>query len=327
MIDERTGHKDPVRRKIEALGTGMTLPTVRRALGTIEGEHASKRRGGTDDLLDIRPYDAGDEARSIDWKISARSGRPMVVQRERLVSGRVYLLMDVGREMTERCPSGERAYAVAANALCLVASLSLRRSDDVSLVFGDSASITRVPFHGGFAQFERTLDDALERAWDSPRNIEALLDYATHVRDRNALIVLATDEHALDGSHTARIRRIARTHPFMVIDIATINPFSRMPVEGMSRAAVADARTGRHIPAFLRTKADEQEVATHRAAVVGALERELTRCGSQLVYAASSDAMFHAFVTMITRAWRGSTGAATPGLRTMPNAMASGGDQ
>ena len=93
MID-RAHTADNVRRKIEALGTSMSLPTVAKALGVLEGEHRSNRRGGNDDLLDIRPYEPGDEARAIDWKISARSGRAMVVQRERLASGRVYLLMD-----------------------------------------------------------------------------------------------------------------------------------------------------------------------------------------------------------------------------------------
>ena len=46
---------DPIRRKIEMLGTSLSLPTVRRAMGILEGEHASARRGGNDDLLDIVP--------------------------------------------------------------------------------------------------------------------------------------------------------------------------------------------------------------------------------------------------------------------------------
>ena len=36
---------DPIRRKIEMLGTSLSLPTVRRAMGILEGEHASARRG------------------------------------------------------------------------------------------------------------------------------------------------------------------------------------------------------------------------------------------------------------------------------------------
>ena len=74
---------DRIRRKIEALGNSLSLPTVRKALGVLEGEHASNRRGGNDDPMDIRVYGPGDEARLIDWKASARLGRPMVVQHAR----------------------------------------------------------------------------------------------------------------------------------------------------------------------------------------------------------------------------------------------------
>ena len=45
---------DRIRRKIEALGNSLSLPTVRKALGVLEGEHASNRRGGNDDPMDIR---------------------------------------------------------------------------------------------------------------------------------------------------------------------------------------------------------------------------------------------------------------------------------
>ena len=140
---------DRIRRKIEALGNSLSLPTVRKALGVLEGEHASNRRGGNDDPMDIRVYGPGDEARLIDWKASARLGRPMVVQHARQATSQVWLLCDVGEEMTGGCASGEPAYAVAGNALRMFAALSLRRSDDVSLVFADAHSITRMPFNGG----------------------------------------------------------------------------------------------------------------------------------------------------------------------------------
>lgn len=130
----------------------------------------------------------------------------------RQATSQVWLLCDVGEEMTGGCASGEPAYAVAGNALRMFAALSLRRSDDVSLVFADAHSITRMPFNGGFAQFERTLDDALRRDWSYGRNIDALLDYARRIRDRQALIVLATDELALAQASHRRHRRHSR-HP------------------------------------------------------------------------------------------------------------------
>ena len=293
---------DSVRKKIEALGTQLSLPTVRKALGVLEGEHASGRRGGSGDAMDVHAYEPGDESRLIDWKTSARQGRPMVVERERLSTSRVWLLMDVGLEMTGVCPSGERAWQVAANALRMFAALSLRRSDDISLVFGDESSITRVPFNGGFAQFERTLDKALDRDWDHHRNIDALLEYARRIRDREALVVLATDEHALQERHIEAIRRIARTHPMVLIDVATINPF-----EYGRFTHVFDGNGPRRVPAFLRNRTTAQEVRTHRGYLAAAVRRELNRCGSTVIHAGSSERMFGEFVHMVSMALAGSS--------------------
>lgn len=289
---------DSVRKKIEALGTQLSLPTVRKALGALEGEHASGRRGGSGDAMDVHAYEPGDESRLIDWKTSARQGRPMVVERERLSTSRVWLLMDVGLEMTGVCPSGERAWQVAANALRMFAALSLRRSDDISLVFGDESSITRVPFNGGFAQFERTLDKALDRDWDHHRNIYALLEYARRIKDREALIVLATDEHAMEERHITTIRRITRTHPMVLIDVATMNPFKAVS----SRHAPTDGLSARRVPAFLRNAKAAAEVDTHRAYMAAALEQELTRAGSHIIRSASSESMFDRFVALVSRA-------------------------
>ena len=103
-----------------------------------------------------------------------------------------------------------------------------------------------MPFNGGFAQFERTLDKALDRDWNHHRNIDALLEYARRIKDREALIVLATDEHAMEERHITTIRRITRTHPMVLIDVATMNPFKAVS----SRHAPTDGLSARRVPAF-----------------------------------------------------------------------------
>ena len=296
-----------IRKKIEQMGTTLTLPTVRKALGMLEGEHSSQRRFGSDEVMDVRRYTVGDEARLIDWKTSARTGELMVADRERLVTSHVWLMLDGGREMTGSCTNGEQAYEVATNALRMFASLSLRRADAVSLVIGDSKSITRLPFNGGFGQFEHTLDLAMNRDWGSKRNIDALLDYASNIRDRHALVVLATDELAVGEQQLPAIRRITGTHPTVFIDVATLNPF--VPTE---LGHVLDADTMRRIPAFLLDAEIAGDVETHREFLATTLERELTRAGSTMIHADSSEHMFDAFVHLVSSLLAG----------TRPNALA-----
>lgn len=284
---------DPVRRRIERLGSTLGIPTVRRALGLLEGEHPSGRAGGSGDVMDIRPYTVQDEARLIDWKASARAGRPIVVRRERTATSRVWMLVDVGQEMTGVCPSGERAWAVAANALCMVASLSLRRFDDISLVFADSRRIVRMPFHGGFAHFERVLDSALDRDWDAPRDMDSLLDYASGIADRRCLVVLATEDHGLRTRHIPALRRLAQSHPLFVASVVTANPLVR-PQGGLAGRRLATR--GRRIPAFLMDDAAARDVDVHRRFLSESVGRELIRQGARVMRADSSDSMFGLFV-------------------------------
>lgn len=152
------------------------------------------------------------------------------------------------------------------------------------------------------AQFERTLDTALQREWTRPRNIDALLEYARRIRDKEALVVIATEEHALEERHLSAIRTIARTHPMVLIDVATINPFD------VSHARVVlDGAGKRRVPAFLRRGNTAGQVRTHREYLAASIRHELNRCGSTVIRSDSSERMFHEFVRMVSTALAQST--------------------
>lgn len=82
MIDQIPFRRSDPQKNRDAWNHAGDLPTVRKALGILEGAHASNKRFGADDVVDIHAYEPGDEAKRIDWKTSARAGRPMVVQRD-----------------------------------------------------------------------------------------------------------------------------------------------------------------------------------------------------------------------------------------------------
>lgn len=290
-----TSHDDPIRRKIERLGSSLSLPTVHRALGILEGEHPSGRAPGNGDFMDIRPYTTEDEARSIDWTASARMGRPVAVRRERMATSRVWMLLDTGREMTGTCADGEKAFTVAANALCLVAALSLRRFDDISFVTGDSHSIVRMPFHGTLPRFEAIVDSRLRDGWDHPRDVGALVSYANRIADRRSLVIIATDAHAITDEHIQDLARVAHTHPLLVVSVSTANPLRG------HRYRLSDGR-GRRIPAFMIDPEAADEIDARRAYSSARLDRELTHMGARHVQADSSQTMFDRLIHEVSRA-------------------------
>ena len=51
---------------------------LRRLDGRVQGEYRTPRRGTGFDLAGLRPYVEGDDARHIDWNVTARLDEPQV---------------------------------------------------------------------------------------------------------------------------------------------------------------------------------------------------------------------------------------------------------
>lgn len=55
---------------------GLSLHAQRPALAQLQGAHRSAQRGRGLEFEEVRLYAAGDDARTIDWRVTARRGRP-----------------------------------------------------------------------------------------------------------------------------------------------------------------------------------------------------------------------------------------------------------
>ncbi|MDR3370985.1 DUF58 domain-containing protein [Rhodoferax sp.] len=55
---------------------GLSLHAHRPALAQLYGGHRSAQRGRGLEFEEVRPYAAGDDARTIDWRVTARRGKP-----------------------------------------------------------------------------------------------------------------------------------------------------------------------------------------------------------------------------------------------------------
>ncbi len=55
---------------------GLTLRARRPSLARLQGGHRSAQRGRGLEFEEVRLYTAGDDARNIDWRVTARRGRP-----------------------------------------------------------------------------------------------------------------------------------------------------------------------------------------------------------------------------------------------------------
>lgn len=130
-----------LRARAEALGQSLPplLAEAELLAATVMlGEHGRRRAGLGDEFWQYRPAHAGDPARMIDWRRSARSDATFVREREWQAAQSVTLWVDQARSMAftghrDRPPKADRARVLA----LAVAVLLLRGGERVGLA-GDA---------------------------------------------------------------------------------------------------------------------------------------------------------------------------------------------
>lgn len=130
-----------LRARAEALG--QSLPALlaeadHLARTVMMGEHGRRRSGQGDEFWQYRPAHAGDAARSIDWRRSARSDAHFVREREWQAAQSVTLWVDRAKSMVFSGAKGRETKADRARLLALASGvLLLRAGERVGLAGGD----------------------------------------------------------------------------------------------------------------------------------------------------------------------------------------------
>ncbi len=198
----------------------LELGIGRRARHSLSGGHGSRFRGRGMEFAESRIYQPGDDVRSIDWRVTARTGRPhtKLFQEER--ERPVILLVDLGASMFFGTRTAYKS-VVAAEAAALIAWAAMGGGDRVgALVAGRSGHMELKPVAGrrGVLRVLHALA-ALGRpsADDEERGIglrDSLLR-ARHVARPGSLLVIISDFYGLDDDAAAHLTRM-RQHNDML---------------------------------------------------------------------------------------------------------------
>jgi len=218
---------------------------TRRLVNTLfSGDYKSSFKGRGIEFLDVREYLPGDDVRTIDWKVTARFGRPFVkkfAEERELV---VILLVDASgsdRFGTKRLFKLDQAAQVAAT----LAFSAIRNNDKVGLVFFTDRIERYVPPKKGRVHVLRLIRDILyfepeHRGTDGTQALEFLM----HVLKRRAIVFLISDLMG-DSYRPETIRQplgiVARKHDLVVVSVS--DPAEReLPKLGL--VEMEDAETG-----------------------------------------------------------------------------------
>lgn len=174
----RVGHMEVVARQVVE--------------GFLTGRHRSPYHGFSVEYLDHRAYTPGDELRTLDWKILARSDRYFVKLFEDETNLRAYILLDCSSSMNFK--SGKLSKLEYGSFLAAALTyLLLRQNDAVGLTLFDSKVRLHMPPKARPTQFRRALDllEGVEPGGDT--DVGAVLHEVAERIKRRGLVIVISD--------------------------------------------------------------------------------------------------------------------------------------
>ncbi|GAA4209971.1 DUF58 domain-containing protein [Streptosporangium oxazolinicum] len=229
----------------ERLLLRLEWKVVRRLDGRLQGAHRTAHRGSGIDFTGLRAYGDGDDARHIDWNVTARLDAPhlRVFTEDRELT--VWLVLDRSASMAAGRP-GRGKHDVLAELALVLARLFGRGGNRVGALLFDTGTPRVVP-PGTSRRHALRIGAELERTsrarGTTTTDLAEMLDAAGRLARRRALVVVLSDFIG-DGDWERSLQRLARRHEVVALRIVDTAD-DVLPEAGL--IVVEDAETGEQL--------------------------------------------------------------------------------
>lgn len=221
------------------------------------GQYHSAFKGRGMEFEEVREYQPGDDVRTIDWNVTARSGRPFVksFREERELT--VLLLVDVSASQDFGTNRQLKSELVAELGATLALS-AIQNNDKVGLMLFTDHVEQATPARKGKRHVLRVIRELL---YHTPRrrrtDVGAALEYLSRVQTRRAVVFLISDFQS--GDFSRQLRVVRRRHDLIPVMIGDIRE-RELPDVGW--VEMVDPETGRQVVLNTRSHAVRQRYRT-----------------------------------------------------------------
>ena len=160
----------------------------------LSGDYHSTFKGQGVEFDEVRPYIVGDDVRTIDWNVTARTGIPYIKRFSEERELTILFMVDVSGSQSYGSVGRSKA-ELAAEVTALLALTAIRNQDKIGLILFSDQIVKYIPPRKGRDSVMRLVRDVLaaEDAAEGGTDIVAALKFLNGVQKRRAVVFLVSD--------------------------------------------------------------------------------------------------------------------------------------
>jgi uncharacterized protein (DUF58 family) len=198
--------------RILARLTNLSLIAKTVVEGFLIGLHRSPFYGVSIDFAEYRPYSPGDDLRSIDWNVYARSDRYYLKKYHGETNAEVHIVLDASASMGYRSPLGPPDALTKFEYGCFLAAslayFAIHQRDSVGLLLFDTDITEKIQARTRRGQLSRILH-VLDRARPGKAtDFSASLQNVTEFLNRRGIIILISDFYEVPATVMKAVRSL-----------------------------------------------------------------------------------------------------------------------
>ena len=203
------------------------------------GEYHSAFKGQGIEFSEVRPYQIGDEIRSIDWNVSARTGETYVKIFEEEREQTVVLVVDVSGSENFGTTSKFKK-EIAAEICAIVGFSAIKNGDKVGLLlFSDVVELFVPPKKGRRHVLRMIRDLFAHKPASKGTDLSLALNHLLRVLRRHSIVLILSD--FMDSGYETPLKMLARRHD--VVGIHLLDP-REQNIPDVGLLELTDAETG-----------------------------------------------------------------------------------
>ena len=197
----------------------------------LAGDYHSTFKGQGVEFDEVRPYIAGDDVRTIDWNVTARTGVPYIKRYSEERELTILFLVDVSGSQSYGSRSRSKM-ELAAEVTALLALTAIRNQDKIGLILFSDKIVKYIPPRKGRDSVMRLVREVLaaEDEAKGGTDVEGVLKFLNGVQKRRAVVFLVSDFLASTAPRTKHpapttsferlLRATARHHDMICVPVS-----------------------------------------------------------------------------------------------------------